>query len=95
LSAQPACPAIGQAFPFPTSAAEEKRTNFNLAFFCRRFLTAATAANQLKGSIPACLVQSPALQELYLAGNDLEGSLPQPPPESKLLIISAYGMVRQ
>ncbi|KAI3427380.1 hypothetical protein D9Q98_010296 [Chlorella vulgaris] len=50
------------------------------------------AANQLKGSIPACLVQSPALQELYLAGNDLEGSLPQPPLESKLLIISAYGM---
>lgn len=95
LSARPACPATGHAFLLPTSADEEKRTNINLALFCRRFPTAAVPANQLKGSIPACLVQSPALQELYLAGNDLEGSLPQPPPESKLLIISAYGMVRQ
>ena len=48
----------------------------------------------MEGSIPACLVQSEAIQELYLSNNHLTGTLPQPPATSKLLIISADSMVR-
>lgn len=51
------------------------------------------AANQLTGTVPPCLLASPPLQELYLGANALEGPLPAPPPQSRLLIISAFGMV--
>jgi Leucine-rich repeat (LRR) protein len=51
------------------------------------------AANQLTGTVPPCLLASPPLQELYLGSNGLEGQLPAPPPDSRLLIISAFANV--
>ena len=50
------------------------------------------AANRLEGGIPACLLASPALAELYLGGNRMGGALPAPPPASRLLILSAHSM---
>jgi hypothetical protein len=52
-----------------------------------------SAANQIEGTIPPCLLASPTIQELYLSNNCLTGSLPAPPADSKLLIISAHSMV--
>ncbi|PRW05888.1 short-chain dehydrogenase isoform A [Chlorella sorokiniana] len=49
-------------------------------------------ANQVQGTIPACLVEAPTMQELYLSNNRLTGSLPAPPPGSPLMIISAHSM---
>lgn len=55
---------------------------------------AARAANQLEGTIPPCLVESPALLELYLSSNRrLGGTLPAPPPGSRLMALAAGNAV--
>lgn len=45
------------------------------------------AYNLLTGDLPACLLDS--VQELFLPGNALSGSLPTPAPASRLVTLYA------
>ena len=58
-----------------------------------RLVALDVADNRLEGSVPACLLQTGGLRELYLAGNELTGTLPPLPEGSPLVELSLENQV--
>jgi hypothetical protein len=58
-----------------------------------RLVALDAADNRLQGSVPACLLQLGYLRELYLAGNELMGTLPPLPEDSPLVELSLENQV--
>lgn len=58
-----------------------------------RLVALDVASNELQGSVPACLLQTGGLRELFLGGNSLTGTLPALPEDSPLVELSLENQV--